>query len=325
MTTMRALISDRYGPPESMRLEQVPQPHPGPGEVLLRIHAASVNSWDWDRLVGRPLGRITDPFRPPHRILGGDVAGIVEAVGADVTRFKVGDAVFGDLTGANWGGFADYVCAPATALAIKPEGLSFHTAAALPQAGLLAMQAIRRRAVLPPGEHVLVSGAGGGAGIIALQLALHAGADVTAVDRGHKGQKLLDLGASHFVDYRQQNFTRTGEQYDLIVDMVGSQNVFAYRRALAKGGNLVLVGGSFGRILQVVALGNRLGHEQSQKMELLIYNPNVADLDELAELALSGAIAPVIDSIFPLEQGAAAMRRIGTGDHIGKIIIDMGA
>lgn len=322
--TMRALVTDKYGPPESMRLEQLPQPQPGTGEVLVRIHAASVNSWDWDRLVGRPLGRISDPFRPPHRILGGDVAGIVEAVGADVTSLKVGDAVFGDLTGANWGGFADYVCAPATALAIKPEGLSFHVAAALPQAGLLAMQAIRRRAVVAPGEQVLVSGAGGGAGIIALQLARHAGAEVTAVDRGHKGDKLLELGASQFIDYRQQNFTRTGKQYDLIVDMVGSQTVFAYRRALARGGNVVLVGGSFGRIIQVVALGNRLGREREQQMELLIYNPNVADLGQLAALTLSGAIAPVIDSVFPLDQGAAALRRIGSGDHIGKIIIDMG-
>lgn len=322
---MRALVYDKYGPPEKvLRLEQVPRPQPKPGEVLVRIHAASVNSWDWDRLVGRPLGRISDPFRPPHRILGGDIAGIVEAVGPDVTRLRSGDAVFGDVTGANWGGFADYVCAPETALAIKPEGLSFHAAAALPQAGLLAMQAIRRRAVLTPAEQVLICGAGGGAGTIALQLARHAGAEVTAVDRAHKGDALRQLGASHFIDYRKENFAQTGRQYDLIVDMVGSQSVFAYRSALAKGGNMVLVGGSFGRILQVAALGNRLGRAQDQKMELLIYRPNVEDLDQLATLTLSGAITPVIDSVFALEQGAAAMRRIGSGDHIGKIIIDMG-
>ncbi|KKC39861.1 hypothetical protein WH87_03225 [Devosia epidermidihirudinis] len=322
---MRALVTDRYGPPHTMRLEQLPQPQPGLGEVLVRIHATSVNSWDWDRLVGRPLGRISDPFRPPHRILGGDIAGIVAAVGDGVAHLKVGDAVFGDLTSANWGGFADYVCAPASALAIKPEGLSFHAAAALPQAGLLAMQAVRLRTGLASGERVLVCGAGGGAGIIALQLARHAGAQVTAVDRGHKGDRLRELGASHFIDYRQQNFTRTGQRYDLIIDMVGSQSVFGYRRALEKGGNLVLVGGSFGRIVQVVALGHRLGREQSQRMELLIYKPSVDDLDQLAALTLSGVITPVIDSVFTLEQGPDAMRRIGSGDHIGKIIIDMGA
>ena len=320
---MRALVYDAYGPPESLRIEDLPIPVPPDGEVLVRVHAASVNSWDWDRLVGRPLGRITDPFRPPHRILGGDIAGVVEAVGPGVTDLKVGDAVFGDLTAGNWGGFADYVCSPAGMLARKPEQLSFHQAAALPQAGLLALQAIRHRSHLKSGERVLVSGAGGGAGIFALQLAKQAGAVVTAVDKGDKGPILLALGADHFIDYRQQDFTRSGQQYDLIIDMVGSQGVFGYRRAVAEGGHLALVGGSFGRILQVVALGNRLGRAQSQQMGLVIYRPNVPDLDQLAVLTLSGAITPVIDSTFPLEQGAAALRRIGEGNHVGKIIIAM--
>lgn len=322
---MQALVYDRYGPPETLRLEQMPRPQPGPGEALVRVHAASVNSWDWDRLVGRPLGRVTDPFRPPHRILGGDIAGVVEAVGADVSGIKVGDAVFADLTTGNWGGFADYVCAPASVLARKPDALSFQHAAALPQAGLLALQAIRCRAGLKAGERVLVSGAGGGAGIFALQLARQVGAEVTAVDKGHKGPALLSLGADHFIDYRQQDFTRNGQQYDLIVDMVGSQAVFGYRRALAPGGDLALVGGSLGAILQVVALGNRIGRAQAQHMQLVIYRPNVPDLEHLAALSVASAMTPVIDSAFPLEQGAAAMRRIGTGDHIGKIIIDMGA
>lgn len=322
---MRALAYDRYGPPDTLRLEQLPQPQPGPGEVLVRVHAASVNSWDWDRLVGRPLGRITDPFKPPHRILGGDIAGIVEAVAVDVTDFKVGDAVFGDLTAGNWGGFGDYVCAPAKTLARKPEALSFQHAAALPQAGLLAHEALKLRPGLGAGQRVLVVGAGGGAGLFAVQMTKATGAQVTGVDRGLKGPTVLAQGADHFIDYRRDDFARNGIRYDFIIDMVGSQSVFGYRRALAEGGALALVGGSLGCILQVVALGNRIGRAQSQRMGLAIYQPRTAELDHLAALATAGTITPVIDSVFTLEQGAAALRRIGTGDHIGKIIIDMDA
>ena len=320
---MRALVYDRYGPPEQLRIEERPLPVPGPGEVLVRVHAASVNSWDWDRLVGRPLGRITDPFRPPHRVLGGDIAGIVEAVGADVTRLKVGDAVFGDLTAGKWGGFADYVCAAADTLALKPEQLSFQHAAALPQAGLLALEAQKFAPTPLGGASVLVVGAGGGAGLFAVQLAKAAGATVTAVDKGLKGRVLLEQGADHVIDYAREDFARSGLRYDFIIDMVGSQTVFGYRRALAPGGSLVLIGGSFGRILQVVALGNRLGKAQSQRMGLAIYHPDVAGLDQLAAHATSGVITPIIDSVYTLAQGGAALRRIGGGDHIGKIIIDM--
>jgi NADPH:quinone reductase-like Zn-dependent oxidoreductase len=326
MTTMRALVYDRYGPPEKvLRLERVPRPQPGPGDVQVRVLAASVNSWDWDRLVGRPLGRITAPFRPPHRILGGDIAGIVEAVGDGVTDFKFGDAVFGDLTSANWGGFADYVCAPATALARKPDRLSFHQAAALPQAGLLALEAMKLSPDSLVGEQVLVVGAGGGAGMFALQLALNAGASVTAVDKGLKRDTVLGQGADAFIDYTQHDFSRDGGRCDFIIDMVGSQSVFGYRRTLNPGGRLALVGGSFGRILQVVALGNAVGKADKQTMGLAIYQPTRAGLERLAELAVPGVITPVIDSVLPLEQGAAALRRIGDGNHIGKIIVDMGA
>ncbi|QYO78516.1 NAD(P)-dependent alcohol dehydrogenase [Devosia salina] len=323
---MRALVYDHYGPPEKvLRLEQVPRPQPRPDEVLVRVHAASLNAWDWDRLVGRPLGRVTDPFRPPHKILGGDIAGVVEALGRDVDAFSVGDAVFGDLTAAHWGGFADYVCAPVKVLARKPAELSFHQAAALPQAGLLAVEAMKFRPNLGAGEHVLVSGAGGGAGLFALQLAKTAGAIVTAVDKGIKGATLLSQGAEYVTDYQRESFANSGKKYDFIIDMVGSQTVFGYRRALAPGGSVVLVGGSLGRILQVVALGTALGRADNQTMGLAIYQPTVAGLDRLATLAVAGTLEPVIDSVFPLEQGPAALRRIGDGDHIGKIIVDMSA
>lgn len=326
MTTMRALVYDRYGPPEQvLRLEQMPRPQPGPGEVLVRVHAASVNSWDWDRLVGRPLGRIDAPFRPPFRILGADIAGIVEAIGPDVTTLTIGDAVFGDLTAGKWGGFADYVCAPAKTLALKPETLSFQHAAALPQAGLLAHEALKLRPGLGAGQRVLVVGAGGGAGLFAVQMARATGAAVTGVDRGLKGPVVLAHGADHFIDHQRDDFARSSARYDFIIDMVGSQTVFGYRRALAEGGTLALVGGSLSRILQVVALGNLVGRARRQRMGLAIYQPKTADLDHLAALATAGVITPVIDSVFPLEQGAAALRRIGSGDHVGKIIVEMTA
>lgn len=326
MTTMRALVYDRYGPPEKvLRLEQLPRPQPRPGEVLVQVHAASLNAWDWDRLVGRPLGRITDPFRPPHRILGGDIAGMVEAVGDGVSDFKSGDAVFGDLTSATWGGLADYVCAPATALAHKPDRLSHQQAAALPQAGLLALEAMKLWSGLMVGEQVLVVGAGGGAGLFAVQLANHAGASVTGVDKELKRDAVLGQGADAFIDYAQHDFSRDGGRSDFIIDMVGNQSVFGYRRALNPGGRLALVGGSFGCILQVVALGNAVGKAQGQTMGLAIYRPNRSGLERLAELAVPGVITPIIDSVFPLERGAAALRRLGDGDHIGKIIVDIGA
>lgn len=322
---MRALVYDRYGPPEKvLRLEHVPRPQPKPGEVLVRVHAASVNSWDWDRLVGRPLGRITAPLLPPHRILGGDIAGVVEAVGDGVSDLRVGDAVFGDLTAASWGGFSDHVCAPAMALARKPDSISFQQAAALPQAGLLALEAMKSRPNLAPGQHVLVVGAGGGAGLFALQLAKATGARVTAVDKGLKRGVVMAQGADAFVDYAVHDFSRDVRS-DFIIDMVGSQSVLGYRRALNPGGSLALVGGSLGRILQVVALGNAVGRADSKTMRLAIYQPGREGLERLVQLAITGVIVPVIDSVFPLEEGAAAMRRIGAGDHIGKIIVDMDA
>lgn len=326
MNMMRALAYDRYGPPENvLRLDQLPRPVPRSGEVLVRVCAAAVNAWDWDRLVGRPLGRITDPLRPPHKILGSDIAGVVESLGPGVSELAVGDAVFGDLTQCGWGGFADYVCAPVLALARKPKQMSFCDAAALPQAGLLAREAMKSRPALRDGDSVLIVGAGGGAGIFALQMAKSTGAAITGVDKGSKGPSVLAAGASDFVDYQKTDFSRTDRQYDFIIDMVGSQSVFGYRRALKPGGSLVLVGGSLGRILQVVVLGPSVGKAKGQSMGLAIYQPTIDGLEQLCEKVASGVITPVIDSVFPLERGAEALRRIGDGNHVGKVIIDLTA
>ncbi|GLQ57785.1 NAD(P)-dependent alcohol dehydrogenase [Devosia nitrariae] len=319
---MKALIYTAYGPPETLRLEDVPVPEPEAGEVLVCIVAASINSWDWDLMVGSPLGRIGSPFKPPRKVLGADIAGTVVSVGTGVERLKPGDAVFGDLSEGNWGGFAEYVAAKADALALKPDTLGFAEAAALPQAGLLALKGLQRRA-LKAGDRVLLNGAGGGVGTFAIQIAKAAGAHVTAVDCAEKRETLLALGADRFIDYREDDFTAEGERYDLVLDVVARRSVFAFSRVLTPGGHLVVIGGSIGTLLQVAALGSMVGRKHGQRLELLMHKPAVADLDDLAARCVKGELKPVIDSTWPLAEGAAALRRLGDGLAIGKVVITM--
>jgi NADPH:quinone reductase-like Zn-dependent oxidoreductase len=316
---MRALVYDRYGRPETLQLEHVPQPQPGPGEVLVRVQAASLNSWDWDLMVGTPMGRVNGPFGPPRRILGADIAGTVEAVGPGVTGLAPGDRVFGDLSTGKWGGLAEFALARASALAMIPEGLSFIDAAALPQAGCLALQALRRRPQLGQGDGVLINGAGGGVGTFAVQLAKLAGAHVTAVDRAEKRDALIALGADNFIDYRQADYTAGPDQYDLIVDVVASRPIAHYARALAAGGTFVAIGGTFGTLIQAALFGRLTGRKR--RLDVLVYRVLAEDSAELARHTLAGTIKPVIDGIYPLEQGAAALRRLGDGLAIGKVIV----
>lgn len=322
---MRALVYDRYGPPENLRLEELPQPCAGAGEVVVRVHAASVNSWDWDALTGSLLGRIDGPLRPARKVLGVDIAGVVTSVGAGVSRFKPGDAVFGDISGDAWGGFADYAKAKAEILAPKPEGLSFIHAASLPQAGVIALQTLRRRPELGPSDTILINGAGGGVGTFAIQMARALGAKVVAVDRAQKQEALIALGADAFIDYEQTNFTAQRNRYDLIIDVISTRTIGDYRNALRDGGNLVVVGGRVPSLLSVGVMGRLAGKRRGQKLELLIHRPSADDNAELARHCLSGTLKPVIDSIYPLEEGAAALSRIGSGMAVGKVIISTGA
>lgn len=319
---MKALIYTAYGPPETLRLKDIPVPEPAAGEVLVRVAATSINSWDWDLMVGSPFGRIDSPFKPPRRVLGADIAGTVVAVGSGVERLKPGDAVFGDLSEGNWGGFAECVAANADALAIKPDTLGFAEAAALPQAGLLALKGMQKRA-LKASERVLLNGAGGGVGTFAVQLARAAGAHVTAVDRAEKREALLALGVDRFIDYREIDFTADGESYDLVLDVVARRSVFAFSRALQPGGNLVVIGGSIGTLLQVAALGALAGRKQGQRLEILMHKPTIAGLDDLADRCVRGELKPLIDSTWPLAEGAAALRRLGDGLAVGKVVITM--
>lgn len=319
---MRALVYERYGPPhEVLRLADGPQPKSAAGEVLVRVRAASVNSWDWDLLTGTPLGRLSAPFRPRRKVLGADVAGIVDAVGEGVTAFAPGDRVFGDLSEGSWGGFAEFAVARVGELARIPDGLSFVDAAAIPQAGALALQGLRQRAGMGAGDAILINGAGGGVGTFAVQLAKSVGAQVTAVDRGEKREALLSLGVDRFVDYREVDFAAEGIRYDLILDMVAQHSVGRFAATLNEGGNLVVIGGRIPSLFQAGVFGGMAGKARGQKLGLLIYRPSTADNLELAQRCRAGTLKAVIDGVYSLERGADALARLGSGLAVGKVVI----
>lgn len=319
---MKAVVYTRYGSPEVLSLMDVDMPVPRPDEVLIRVVAAAVNSWDWDLLTGTPfLARLGGGlFAPPYKILGADVAGRVEAVGAAVTRFKPGDAVLGDLSGGNWGSFAEYVCARESALTLKPESLSFEEAAAIPQAGLLALQGLRCNGSIAPGDKVLINGAGGGVGSFAVQLAKLWGAEVTGVDRAEKLELMREVGADHVLDYRAGDFAAAGKRYDLILDVTARRPLSAYRRALTATGRLVVVGGATRTILQT-AIAGLFGRPGGQRLALLLHKPNIPDLDEMKALAAAGTIRCMIGARYPLSDTAEALREVGEGRAKGKVVV----
>jgi NADPH:quinone reductase-like Zn-dependent oxidoreductase len=236
------------------------------------------------------------------------VAGVVEAVGAKVTRFKAGDEVFGDLATAGWGSFAEYARAPEGALALKPAGMTVSQAASLPQAATLGMQGLRYDRPIRPGDQVLINGAGGGAGTFALQMAKSAGAEVTGVDSAAKLDRMRTVGADRVIDYVQEDFTQNGLRYDRILDFEAHHSMFDYRRALAPGGVYAMVGGTTARIMQAMALGPLLSRAGGRKMRVVMYEPG-RDLGDLVAFIAAGKIAPVIDSSYPLAEAREAFRR----------------
>jgi NADPH:quinone reductase-like Zn-dependent oxidoreductase len=289
----------------------------------VKVGAASINEWDWGRLRGKLLANraMFGFFRPrrKHRILGCDISGRVEAVGPGVERLAVGDEVFGDLSRCGWGGFAEYVCAAEDALATKPPAMSFEQAAAIPQAGLLALQGLRM-GVVGPGRSVLINGAGGGVGTFAIQLAKSAGAEVTGVDSEEKLERIRSLGADRAVDYRRDDFTRSGRTYDVILDVMARRSLSDYRRVLNPGGICVIVGGATSVILRATALGS-FGEK---RVKLLLHKPDRADLDRMSELFQEGTCVPVIDRTFEFSELVEAFRYYESGRHEGKVVVRMG-
>jgi len=321
---MKVLIRGRYGSADVLRVDEVPEPSIGDDDVLVRVRAASVNGADAENLRGTPMVRIAGPFRPSVKVLGSDIAGIVESVGAKVTRFKPGEAVFGDLFDSGFGAFAEYARAPEKALMPKPADLSFEDAATLPQAALLALQGLRDGDPVEAGQKVLLNGAGGGAGSFAIQIAKAFGAHVTAVDSAMKLDMMRSIGADAVIDYAEQDFTRSELVYDRILDFQSHRSPSDYRRVLAPDGTCLLVGGSTRRILQAHAVGVRLSMSSGQRLGLLMWRTNdEEDLGYLVDLVLAGTVTPVIDRVYALNEAAEALRRTDAGEVPGKVVITM--
>jgi len=320
---MKAVVMDRYGTPDVLELRDVAQPAPKADQVLVRVLAASVNDWDWGLLRGAPVNRmLSGLFTPRVHILGGDIAGRVEAVGGDVKAFQPGEEVYGDLSGSGFGAFAEYVCAQEADLAHKPAGMTFEQAAAIPQAGMLAVQGLIDVGRIQSGQKVLLNGAGGGVGTFALQIARLYGVEVTVVDRPGKLDMLRAMGADHVIDYLKEDFTEGGKCYDLILDVKTDRSPLAYARALTLNGTYVTVGGSMPRLLQTLVLGPLLARLYHKHVRVVGLKPN-KDLVYMNELFEAGKLRPVIDGPYKLTDLPEAFRLFGTGDHRGKIIVTM--
>ena len=319
---MKAIVYTKYGPPDVLQLKEVEKPTPKDNEVLVKVHAASLNATDLEYLRGSLISRLTGPLKPKYKILGCDIAGRVEAVGRNVKQFQPGDEVFGDLSVCGFGAFAEYVCVPENALALKPTSMTFEEAATIPQAAVLALQGLRDKRQIQPGQKVLINGAGGGVGTFAVQMAKSFGAGVTGVDSTNKLDMIRSLGADHVIDYTQEDFTKNGQRYDLILDVMGYHSIFDYKRALSPRGIYVLVGGSMALIFQVLFLGPWISMTGSKKMGILAQKPN-KDLAFIKGLFETGKVVPVIDRRYTLSEVPEALRYLGEGHAKGKVVITL--
>ncbi len=281
---MKAVVMESYGTPDVLELRDVATPTPTADEVLVRVHAASVNDWDWGLLHGRFINRMLNgPFRPKVRIIGCDIAGQVEAVGGNVKAFQPGDEVYGDLCGSGFGAFAEFACAPEASLAHKPAGMSFEQAAAIPQAGMLAVQGLIDVGRIRSGQKLLLNGAGGGVGTFALQIAKLYDAEVTVVDKPGKLEMLRAMGAEHVIDCLKEDFTKGGKCYDLILDVKTNRSPFAYVRALNPNGFYATVGGNLLRVFQLLVLRPLISRLYNKHMRIVALKPN-KDLDYMNRL-----------------------------------------
>jgi NADPH:quinone reductase-like Zn-dependent oxidoreductase len=319
---MKAIVCTKYGPPDVLQLKEVEQPAPKDNEVLIAVHAASVNQYDWHlltadfflvRLMGGGL------LKPKHTRPGADVAGRVEAIGRSVKQFRPGDEVFGDLSAWGHGAFAEYACAPENALALKPANMTFEQAAAVPMAAVTALHGLRDLGQIQPGQKVLINGASGGVGTFAVQIAKAFGADVTAVCSTRNLDLACSIGADQVIDYTQEDLN--GQRYDLILAANGYRPLSAYKRALSPTGTYVATGGSLAQIMQAMLLGSWMSRTGGQKIAALTSMPNQKDLVFMKGLLEAGKVVPVIDRRYPLSEAAEALRYLGAGHARGKVVI----
>jgi NADPH:quinone reductase-like Zn-dependent oxidoreductase len=311
---MKAIVYKKSDSSEALSLQEIAKPVPGEGQVLVKIVNTAINAADYRSM---SMGSI-----PKSRIFGADVSGVVEAVGSNARQFKAGDAVFGDLSGAGFGGFAEYVAAPESVFARKPAAVPFDQAAAVPMAALTALQALRDRGEIQPGKKVLIYGAGGGVGTFAVQFAKYFGSEVTAIC-GPRNTELVDsLGADYVIDYTKEDITQSSKKFDLVLGINGSQPLSVYKRLLAPKGTFVMVGGALSQILKTMVFGPLMSLG-SQKMRMLAAKPSPKDLDFVIRLVEEGKIRVVIDRTYPLHETADAVNYLRQGHARGKVVISV--
>ncbi len=321
--TMQAIITDQYGSPDVLQLKTVPKPTPNDDEVLVKIHVAGTNALDWRLLRADPffIRFMFGLRKPKFSIIGADVAGTVEAVGKNVTQFKVGDAVFGDVTPSGMGGFAEYVCTKEDLLALKPDRASWEDVAAIPVAGLTALQGLRDVANVQAGQKVMIHGASGGVGTFSVQVAKALGAEVTGVCSTAKVEITRSLGADHVIDYTKDDFATNGQKYDLIFAANGNRTLDDYLNALAPTGTLVVAGGTMRQLFESMLLGKLKARKGNKSVKSFTAHTKQSDLQRMAELVADGSVKPYIDRVFPLAQTAEAIRYMETGRASGKVLI----
>jgi NADPH:quinone reductase-like Zn-dependent oxidoreductase len=321
---MKAIVYEKYGSPEVLHLAEVGKPIPTDDQILIKVCAVSINGSDTEGLIGKPLyARTGGLLRPGNKILGSDIAGRVEFAGKNNREFQPGDEVFGELP-LYHGGLAEYVCTHGKTMMPKPASLTFEQAAAIPQAGVIALQGIREKGRARPGQKVLINGAGGSAGSFAIQLAKLCGAEVTGVDHTRKLEFMRALGAEHVIDYTQENFAGEGREYDLILDLVAKRSVLACQRALRPNGTYFLVGGSASVIFQILIMGPAIRRITNKNVRILGVPQNRQDLMAITELCVAGKITPAIDrQYYSLSEAPEAFRYVVEGHAKGKVVITM--
>jgi NADPH:quinone reductase-like Zn-dependent oxidoreductase len=321
--TMQAIVTDKYGSPDVLKLKDVAIPIPRDNEVLIKVHAVSLNAADWHVLGADPfLVRLMFGLRKPKvAILGADVAGVVEEIGKSVKQFKPGDEVFGDLSASGWGGYAEYVCANENAIVLKPSNVTFGMAAASGMAAVTALQSLSKFTKVKSGQKVLINGASGGVGAFAVQIAKSFGAEVTAVCSTGNLDLVYKLGADHVIDYTKNDFTKNDEKYDVIIAVNGYHPISDYKNALKPNGVYVMVGGAGTQMAQAMFAGPLTSMIGNKKLTHLMAKPNKKDLTYIKGLLETGQVKPLLDKTFQLSEVADALSYLKLGHAKGKVVV----
>jgi len=323
---MKAIVLNKYGSSDSLQLKDVAKPSPKENEVLIKVHATAVNDYDWSLMRGKPY-----PYRlmfgitkPKKKIPGMELSGIIEALGENAKTFKVGDAVYGDVSSYGFGCFAEYICVDEKALALKPVKMSFEEAASIPHASMLAVQGLVDIGKIQKGQNILINGSGGGVGTFGLCIAKLYGGEVTGVDTGDKLKMMKSIGFDHVIDYKKEDFTKNGQCYDLILDAKTNRSTFDYVRSLSPNGRYVTVGGYLNRLIQILLLKPWISKFYKKSTDIVALKPN-KDLDYINELYETGRIKPVIDGPYKLSEVPELIQYFGEGKHTGKVVITLEA